>query len=170
MKHVRENTKMGLLGENQFPPMVNSHLSTKRHYALSQCFGAIAQNKPSVIYICPTKGVNINILPLIIINKIKFELVIPSKKFFTLLTKDEKAILDSASALAEKIIILETKTSNPLDWNKDLIAGTKRVIDSSDWVMIAHNQNEENEAFADLCLQFEGDPTPVLEVGFGQEE
>ena len=128
---------MGLLGENQFPPMVNSHLSTKRHYALSQCFGAIAQN---------------------------------SKKFFTLLTKDEKAILDSASALAEKIIILETKTSNPLDWNKDLIAGTKRVIDSSDWVMIAHNQNEENEAFADLCLQFEGDPTPVLEVGFGQEE
>ena len=136
MKHVRENTKMGLLGENQFPPMVNSHLSTKRHYALSQCFGAIAQ----------------------------------SKKFFTLLTKDEKAILDSASALAEKIIILETKTSNPLDWNKDLIAGTKRVIDSSDWVMIAHNQNEENEAFADLCLQFEGDPTPVLEVGFGQEE
>ena len=170
MKHVRENTKMGLLGENQFPPMVNSHLSTKRHYALSQCFGAIAQNKPSVIYICPTKGVNINILPLIIINKIKFVLVIPSKKFFTLLTKDEKAILDSASALAEKIIILETKTSNPLDWNKDLIAGTKRVIDSSDWVMIAHDQFGENEAFADLCQEFEGDPTPVLEVGFGQEE
>lgn len=161
---------MGLLGENQFPPMSETHLSAKRHFALSQCFGAIAQNKPSVIYICPTKGVNINILPLIIINKMKFILVIPSKKFFTLLSKEEKAILKSASRLAEKIIILETKTSNPLDWNKDLIAGTKRVVDSSDWVMIAHNQYEDNEAFADLCSEFEGDPTPVLEVGFGREE
>jgi len=170
MEHVRANTKMGLLGENQFPPMLSTHLSIKRHYALSQCFGAIAQNKPSLIYICPTKGVNINILPLLIINKIKFILVIPSKKFFTLLTKDEKAILDTASSIAEKIIILETKTANPLDWNKALIAGTKRVIDSSDWVMIAHDQFGENEAFADLCQEFQGDPTPVLEVGFGQEE
>ena len=170
MKHVRANTKMGLLGENQFPPMLNTHLSIKRHYALQQCFGAIAQNKPSLIYICPTKGVNINILPLLIINKMKFVLVIPSKKFFTLLNKDEKAILDAASSCAEKIVILETKTSNPLDWNKDLRAGTKRVIDSSDWVMIAHDQFGGNEAFADLCLEFEGDPTPVLEVGFGQEE
>ena len=122
---------MGLLGENQFPPMLNTHLSIKRHYALQQCFGAIAQNKPSLIYICPTKGVNINILPLLIINKMKFVLVIPSKKFFTLLNKDEKAILDAASSCAEKIVILETKTSNPLDWNKDLIAGTKRVIERS---------------------------------------
>ena len=160
---------MGLLGENQFPQMASTHLSAKRHYALQQCFGAIVQNKPSVIYICPTKGVNINILPLLIMNKYKFVLVIPSKKFFTLLNKDEKSILDAASSVADKIIILDTKTANPLDWNSHWVEGTRRVIESSDWVMIAHNQYEDNEAFADLCVNFEGDPTPILEVGIGQE-
>ena len=169
MKHVRENTKMGLLGENHFPPLNDTHLSNRRHFALQQLFGAIVKNKPSVIYICPTKGVNINILPLIMINNIKFILVIPSKKFFTLLNKEEKSILDAASSSADKILILDTEDASPIDWSSHLIEGTRKVIESSDWVMIAHNQYQENEAFADLMLNFEGDPTPILEVGIGQE-
>jgi len=161
---------MGLIGENYFPPVNDSHMSRQRHNALQNCLGAIIENKPSVIYICPTRGVNINILPLLMINKFKFVLVIPSKKFFTLLTKDEKRILDAASSLAEKIIILDESVANPLDWRKHWVEGTRKVINNSDWVMLVHNRYEGNEAFEDLCLEFEGDPTPILEVGWGQED
>ena len=161
---------MGLIGENYFPPMSDSHLSIQRHHALQQCFKTISLNKPSVIYICPTKGVNINLLPLLMINDYKFVLVYPSRKFFGLLNKDEKRILDAASAVADKIIVLSTKETSPLNWRREWVEGTRKVIDNSDWVMLAHNQFEDNESFIDLCLEFEGDPTPIVEVGFGLEE
>ena len=68
--------------------------------------GAIIHHQPSVIYVCPTKGVNINILPLLMINKLKFVIIMPSKAFFTTLTAEEKYILDAGCQVADKIIIL----------------------------------------------------------------
>ena len=130
---------------------------------------AILKNRPSVMYICPTKGVNINLLPLIMLNEIPFRLVFPSKQFFTTLTEDEKCILDLACSHADKVIILSQHKSDPLTWSQDWLTASKKVVENSDWVLIASNTGDITESFSSLLSKFDGNPKPVLAVDFGLE-
>lgn len=166
---MKKNAKMALLGENYFPPMNNSHISNARGHGLQKVMGAILSHQPSVIYICPTRGVNINILPLIMMNEIPFRLVFPSKSFFSILHEDEKCILDAACSRADKVIILSERTCDPLKWADDWFKASEKAVDNSDWVLIASNNVEVTESFGDLLKKFEGNPTPVLAVDFGVE-
>ena len=119
---------MALLGENYFPPMNNSHTSHRRGKGLEKIMGAILYHQPSVMYICPTRGVNINLIPLIMMNNIPFRLVFPSKSFFSTLTEDEKCILDAACSVADKVIILSQHQSDPLRWSDDWFRASKKVV------------------------------------------
>lgn len=166
MKHFKKGAKVALLGENYFPPLNDSHTTLRRGEALHRVMGAILKQEPAVIYLCPTKGVNINILPLILLNRIPFRLVIPSKHFFSTLSADDKGILDLASAAADKIIILDDTKCDPLRWVEDWYQASKKVVDNSDLVIIAHNSGEVTEAFDELVYKFKDNPTPVLAVGF----
>ena len=101
---------------------------------------------------------------------IPVKLVFPSKYFFSTLNEDEKLILEVASSKADKVIILSEKKCNPLRWNEDWYDATKKVVDNSDWVLIAHDKEGGSEAFNDLVLRFDKNPKPVLAVGFGEGE
>ena len=170
MKHLKKGAKVALLGENYFPPMSNSHVTKRRSKSLQKVLGAIVHYEPSVIYVCPTKGVNINLLPLLLMNEIPFRLVFPSTHFFSNLDSEEKLILEEASNVADKIIILSQEPSNPLKWSQDWYEASKKVVDNSDWVMVVHTPTEANMGFEDLMLKFENNPKPVLAIGLGQGE
>ena len=159
-----------MLGENYFPPVNSSHMSRRRGDGLNKIISAILHYQPSVVYVCPTKGVNINLIPLLLINNIKIRLVMPSKHFFTNLTSEEKFILEAASCKADKIIILSEKKCSPLDWENDWFTASERAVANSDWVMIVHDKERENTAFNDLIMKFEKNPKPVLAVEIGEEE
>jgi hypothetical protein len=169
MNHIKKNARVALLGENYFPPMNNSHISNARGVGLHIVMDAILKNRPSVMYICPTKGVNINLLPLIMLNEIPFRLVFPSKQFFATLTEDEKCILDLACSHADKVIILSQHKSDPLTWSQDWLTASKKVVENSDWVLIASNTGEITESFSSLLSKFNGSSKPVLAVDFGLE-
>tara|TARA_R110001583_G_scaffold102694_1_gene249315 strand:+ start:143 stop:664 length:522 start_codon:yes stop_codon:yes gene_type:complete len=169
MNHIKKNARVALLGENYFPPMNNSHISNARGVGLERVMRAILLHQPAVIYICPTKGVNINLLPLIMLNEIPFRLVFPSKSFFSTLNEDEKCILDLACNHADKVIILSEHKCDPLRWSQDWFTASKKVVENSDWVLIASNTEDITESFSSLLSKFEGDPTPVLAVDFGLE-
>ena len=169
MNHIKKNARVALLGENYFPPMNNSHISNARGVGLQRIMGAILQHQPSVIYICPTKGVNINLLPLIMLNEIPFRLVFPSKSFFSTLNEDEKCILDMACSNADKVIILSEHKSDPLSWSQDWFTASKKVVENSDWVLIASNTEEVTESFSSLLAKFKGNAKPILAVDFGLE-
>ena len=160
---------MALLGENYFPPMNNSHISKRRGWGLQRIMEAIIHYQPAVMYICPTKGVNINLIPLIMLHDIPFRLVFPSKHFFSTLNEDEKSILDCACANADKVIILSQHKCDPLRWSDDWYTASKKAVDNSDWVMIAHNMEDVTESFSSLLERFEGNSKPVLAVDFGEE-
>ena len=121
------------------------------------------------MYICPTRGVNINLIPLIMMNNIPFRLVFPSKSFFSTLTEDEKCILDAACSVADKVIILSQHQSDPLRWSDDWFRASKKVVDNSDWVLVASNVEDVTEGFSGLLEKFEGNLKPVLAVDFGEE-
>lgn len=170
MQHkIKKGKRVALLGENYFPPMNESHISMRRGSALQKAFGALIEHEPSMIYLCPTRGVNINLLPLIALNNMPFVLIFPSKHFLSTLNPGEKVILEVATDQAERIVILSEEKSNPMRWGKDWYAGTKRAIDSSDWVMLVHTPENDNLAFEDLVLKFRKNPKPVLAVGIGEE-
>jgi hypothetical protein len=169
MNHMKKNARVALLGENYFPPMNNSHISNARGHGLQKVMDAIIRYQPSVMYICPTRGVNINLLPLIMINEIPFRLVFPSKSFFSTLTEEEKCILDVACAKADKVIILSQHKADPLGWSRDWYKASEKVVSNSDWVLIASNCESVTESFADLLEKFTGNPKPVLAVDFGVE-
>lgn len=166
---MKKNARIALLGENYFPPMNQSYISNARGHGLQKVMEAILTHQPSVIYICPTRGVNINLLPLIMSNEIPFRLVFPSKSFFTTLQEDEKCILDMACERADKVIILSQHKCNPLRWADDWYKASKKAVNNSDWVLIASNYGEVTEGFADLLYKFEGNSKPVLAVDFGVE-
>ena len=159
-----------MLGENYFPPMNESHVSSRRGKGLQVVMEAILKHRPSVIYLCPTKGVNINLLPLIMMNNIPIRLVFPSKHFFTTLSAEDKIILDFASNTADKIIMLGEEKCDPLRWSEDWYHASKKVVDNSDFVILVHNNGETTEAFEDLVSRFQDNPKPVLAVGFDVEE
>lgn len=169
MNHLKKGAKIALLGENYFPPVNNSHTSQRRGKALEKIMNAILHYQPSVIYVCPTRGVNINLLPLLLLNNIPLKLVFPSKHFFATLNEEEKLILKVASGKADKVIILSNTKSDPMRWAEDWYKATKKVVDNSDWVLIAHDIEGANEPFNDLILRFDKNPKPVLSVGFGEE-
>jgi hypothetical protein len=167
MNHFKKGARIALLGENYFPPMNNSHVTQRRGTGLRKLMEAIIHHEPSVIYICPTKGVNINLLPLLMLNDIPFRLVFPSKSFFCTLTEDEKCILDVACGKADKVIVLSQHRCDPLRWSEDWFEASKKVVDNSDWVLVASNVEEITESFSSLLEKFEGNPKPVLAVDFG---
>jgi len=169
MKHFKKGARVALLGENYFPPMNNSHISNRRGKGLQRIMDAIIQHQPSVMYICPTKGVNINLIPLIMMNNIPFRLVFPSKAFFSTLNEEEKCILDIACSKADKVIILSQHKCDPLRWSEDWFAASKKAVENSDWVLVAVNQEDTTEGFSNLLDRFEGNPKPVLAVDFGGE-
>lgn len=169
MEHLKKGAKVALLGENYFPAMNNSHITQRRGKALEKIMGAILHHQPAVVYLCPTRGVNINLLPLLMLNNIPVKLVFPSKHFFGTLSEEEKLILEVASNAADKVIILSENKCDPLRWNEDWYVATKKAIDNSDWVLIAHDREGASEAFNDLVLRFDKNPKPVLAVGFGEE-
>ena len=170
MNHFKKGAKMALLGENYFPPMSNSHVTYRRGKSLQKIMSAILHHSPSVVYICPTKGVNINILPLLLMNNVKIRIIMPSKAFFTTLNAEEKVILDAACQSADKIIILSEKKSDPLRFAEDWYQASNRAIKNSDWVLIAHSADTDDKGFEDLLTRFEKNPKPVLAVDFGEEE
>jgi len=170
MKHLKKGAKVALVGENYFPPMNKSHITMRRGKGLDKIMSAIVHYQPSVMYVCPTKGVNINLLPLLVLNNIPIRLVLPSRHFCATLTKEERTILDIASEAADKIIILSEKTSSPSNFSSDWYKGTRRVIANSDWVMVAHDTESEDRGFSDLMLKFDKNPKPVLAVDFGEGE
>ena len=169
-----------MLGENYFPPVNNSHMSRRRGQGLNTIMNSILHYKPSVVYVCPTRGVNINLLPLLMMNNIKLRLVMPSKHFFTNLTEEEKInyfhdlkmeiILDAAASNADKIIILSQKKCHPLDWENHWYEASKRAVENSDWVIIVHDRERYNDAFDNLIMQFKENTKPVLAIGLGEEE
>ena len=166
MKHnLKKGGKMALLGENYFPPVSKSHMSFRRGKALEKIGSAVLQYRPSVVYVCPTKGVNINLIPLLMMNNIKLRIVMPRKHFFITLTDEEKIILDAACDYADKIIILDQGKADPLKFAEDWYLASERAVESSDWVLVAHN-----ESFNNLMVKFDGNPKPVLAVDFGVEE
>jgi len=169
MNHIKKNARVALLGENYFPPMNRSHVSNARGVGLQRVMEAILHHQPAVMYICPTKGVNINLLPLVMLNKIPFRLVFPSKSFFSTLTEDEKCILDVACVNADKVIILSQHKCDPLRWSEDWFVASQKAVNNSDWVLIASNTEEVTESFSSLLTKFEGNPKPVLAVDFGLE-
>ena len=170
MKHYKKGAKVALVGENYFPPSNDSHMTLRRGTALQKIMEAILHHKPSVLYICPTKGVNINMLPLIVMNRLKFRLIFPTKSFFTTLTSEEKCILDIACDKADKVIILSEKTSNPLSWADDWFKGSEKAVNNSDWALIAHDFENTTEGFTTMLQKFEGNSKPVLAVDFGEGE
>jgi hypothetical protein len=170
MNHFKKGAKMALLGENYFPPMSNSHVTYRRGKSLQKIMSAILHHSPSVVYICPTKGVNINILPLLLMNNVKIRIIMPSKAFFTTLNAEEKVILDAACQSADKIIILSEKKSDPLRFAEDWYQASRRAIKSSDWVLLAHSTHTDDKGFDELVMRFEKNPKPVLAVDFGEEE
>lgn len=159
---------MALLGENYFPPMSNSHITYRRGRSIEKIMSAILHHSPSVVYICPTKGVNINMLPLLLLNDITIRLIMPSRAFFSNLNAEEKIILDHACQLADKIIILSQEKSDPLRFAHDWYTASARAIKNSDWVLIAHSKGGCNRGFEELVLKFDENPTPVLAVDFGE--
>lgn len=161
---------MALVGENYFPPMSNSHVTYRRGRSLERIMSAILHYSPSVVYICPTKGVNINMLPLLMRTNIKIRVIMPSKAFFCNLTADEKLILDHACQVADKIVILSQDKSDPLRFASDWYAASERAVKSADWVLLAHSQDGEGRGFDDLMLKFSENPKPVLAVDFGEGE
>lgn len=169
MNHFKKGGKVALLGENYFPPTNNSHMSIRRGKGLQKIMGTILHHKPSVMYICPTKGVNINLIPLIISYNIPLRLVFPSKSFFCTLTAEEKSILDAACSVADKVIILSQHRSDPLQWAEDWFTASKKAVDNSDWVLVASNLEEVTESFSGLLERFKGNTKPVLAVDFGEE-
>tara|TARA_R110000765_G_scaffold214988_1_gene319870 strand:- start:160 stop:672 length:513 start_codon:yes stop_codon:yes gene_type:complete len=170
MNHLKKGAKVALVGENYFPPMSKSHTSMRRGRGLERIMSAIVHYQPSVMYVCPTKGVNINLLPFLILNNIPIRLVLPSKHFCATLTRDEKDILDLATSHADKIIILSSKKASPLDFNAHWFQATSRVIESSDWVMVAHQKEGDDRGFEELLNKFDKNPKPVLAVDFGEED
>ncbi len=167
---MKKGAKVALLGENYFPPLSESHMSNRRGRAIERVMSAIFKYKPSVVYVCPTKGVNINILPMLLLNNIRFRLVFPSRHFFSLLNGDEKLILEAASQKADKLIILSEEKCDPMRWSDDWYKGTKKAIDNADWVMIVHNSFCEDKGFNDLVLKFNENPKPCLAVALDEEE
>ncbi len=161
---------MALLGENYFPPMSNSHVTYRRGRGLEKIMSAILHYSPSVVYICPTKGVNINILPMLMMNNIKIRLIMPSKAFFTNLSADEKVILDHSCQIADKIIILSQETADPLRFANDWYIASARAVKNSDWVLIAHSEGVDDRGFGDLVGRFENSSKPVVAVDFGVED
>mgnify|MGYP003148751264 CR=1 FL=1 len=145
-------------------------MTKRRADGLNKIMNAILHYKPSVVYVCPTKGVNINLVPLLLLSNITVRLVFPSKHFFSNLNEEEKHLLEMASASADKIIILSEKKCDPLNWTNDWYKATARVVENSDWVMIVHNKQEINDAFEDLLMQFNKNPKPVLAVEIGEGE
>ena len=170
MKHFKKGSRMALLGENYFPPMSNSHVTYRRGRSLEKIMSAILHYSPSVIYICPTKGVNINMLPLLMMNNIKIRIIMPSKAFFANLSADEKVILDHACQIADKIIILSQAQSDPLRFANDWFMASERAVKNSDWVLLAHSAESEDRGFEELMARFEKNPKPVVAVDFGEEE
>ena len=166
---MKKGAKIALLGENYFPPVNTSHMTKRREKGLNKIMNAVLHYEPSVVYVCPTKGVNINLVPLLLLNSIKLRLVFPSKHFFANLNEDEKYILEMAAGHADKIIILSDKKCDPLNWANEWYKATERVIANSDWVMIVHNQQIANVAFEELLNRFDQNPKPVLAVGIGEE-
>ena len=145
-------------------------MTHRRGKALEMIASPIFRYKPSVVYVCPTKGVNINLIPLLMMNNIKLRIVMPSKHFFTTLTEEEKLILDAACAYADKIIILNQSKTDPLRFAEDWYLATEKAVTNSDWVLVAHCASEENESFDDLMIRFDNNPKPVVAVDFGEEE
>ena len=109
-------------------------------------------------------------LPLIVMNRLKFRLIFPTKSFFTTLTSEEKCILDIACDKADKVIILSEKTSNPLSWADDWFKGSEKAVNNSDWTLIAHDFENTTEGFTTMLQKFEGNSKPVLAVDFGEGE
>jgi len=160
---MKKKIKIALLGDNEFPPLSISHISQRRDFALRQAMEAILTTNPGMVYLCPTKGVNINVLPLIMLNKIPFRLIFPSQDFFRTLTSTEKQILKLALERADKVIILSEEDCGPMDWAEKWYEASRRAVDSADSVVVAHNPNYFT-AFDDLIVKFEGCLKPVIVV------
>lgn len=70
---------------------------------------------------------------------------------------------------ADKVIILSQHKCDPLRWSDDWYRASKKVVENSDWVLVAHNMEDVTESFSSLLEKFDGNPKPVLAIDFGEE-
>jgi hypothetical protein len=157
---------MALIGDGTFPKFAGKERYNKMKTIATQ----VVLHSPSVIYLCPTKGVNINIVPFLIGHEMKFRLILPSRNFFSSLDAKEKKIFKAAAAKADKIIILDESECQPLRWFSDWEAASKKAVDNSDWVMLVHNSTQSSAGFGELLSSFKGETKPVVAVGLEPEE
>lgn len=166
---MKKNARVVLMGTTTFPPMNVSHVTKRRSAALQKVVQTVLHHEPSMLYVCPTRGVNLQILPLLLIYEIPIALIFPSQHFLVNLTQEEKMILEAACSKATKIIILDDTPSTPMTWASEWHKATKQGIDSSDWVMLVKDEDDDNYGFDELLFKFEGCTKPVLAVDLAEE-
>jgi len=164
---IRKNKRMALIGDANFPNYASSEAKLGKMRMIA---ATLLKHSPSVIYLCPTKGVNLGLIPFFVINELKFRIVIPSKNFFSCLTKEDKKLFEVAAATADKIIVLDENECEPLRWFSDWEKANKKAIENSDWVMLVHNNEESSEGFAELIQTFKGNNKPVVAIDLSSGE
>jgi len=164
---IRKNKKMALIGDASFPKYASFE---KKLSKMQLVVATLVKHSPSVIYLCHTRGINLELIPFFIFNNMKFRIVIPSKNFFSSMTKQDKESFSAAVAKADKIIILDEEECDPLRWFSDWERANKKVVDNSDWVMLVHNNEESSKGFGELIQTFKGNDKPVVAIDLNSEE
>jgi hypothetical protein len=158
------DSKVAIIGDLIFPPVNKSHVTRRRQIAYKRIFDVIKKYKPSMVYLCPTKGVNINLLPPITKTGTPYSLIIPQKHFCNGGDIEFRRVLDYSLLKAHKIILLnEHKECGPLDWFNAWCTATKKAISNADWVLVIRSE-EVSPGFVDLMEELRGTEKATLEV------
>jgi hypothetical protein len=160
---IYKDKKMALVGDAVFPQT----RSRQRMVQTRAIAKSIIRYSPSVVYLCPTKGVNLSLVPFLVANHIPFVYIIPSKNFFCTLTPREKKVFEVGAKKAQRVIRIDDAECLPLRWFSDWEAASHRAVDSSDWVLMVHNQEETSEGFYKLLGTFVGSKKPTLALDLG---
>jgi hypothetical protein len=132
---------LGIIGDNNFPKCIHGTVQD-RIVALRKVSIAIAELKPSLVYIMPTRGVATEILPILQAMGIPFIIVAPYPDFSVPLSTPERGMLKEGCDKAKNIVLLDSK--NPIDGgDTTLLDGAEFVMDSCNGLLFAHSEMME---------------------------
>lgn len=131
---------LGLIGDFAFPENLSKErLDVEVETAIHRMMSLLNQKQPERILVCPTPGVNINLLPFLFCSGHRVTLVLPNKEYINTLADIEQETLKKCMNLAEGVIIVNSSSKGELsDYLDDIVESSLHIMEMSDWVTFAH--------------------------------
>ena len=134
---------LGIFGEESFPRHGRGYSTAKRQRALNNITGCLAELRPELVYLIPTKGTCLEFLALLNILNFPYILVVPYKDFVSIASPEYRLLVKQATLDAKNIIVLDT--SNPFKGKPHNIeAAINYIMGVSDKILVVNSPEGED--------------------------